>query len=244
MTELDEVKKLLDGATPGPWENTSPTGIHASYMCINGLSALFTIARACVPDDAERGYTDDAFNPDTTKSNARFIAAARSLVPAMAQEIADLLAERDAALAEVARLSTPPDDVEVAGLVAALRTQRQIDMDGCEVAVSRQACDEAADAIEHLQAEVARLSTPADAEAHLTALLRAEYERGKAETNALWSRNSRDTFEAMCAMRDAINEHVPMPSLESDLLQGPEASVFCAAVAEAVIGALLTQEGR
>lgn len=48
-------------------------------------------------------------------------------------------------------------------------------------------------------------------------------------------RNLRETFEAMCAMLDAINEHVPMPSLESDLLQGPENSVFCAAVAEAVI---------
>ena len=42
-------------------------------------------------------------------------------------------------------------------LVAALRTQRQIDMDGCEVAVSRQACDEAADRIEALEAEVVRL---------------------------------------------------------------------------------------
>jgi len=45
----------------------------------------------------------------------------------------------------------------------------------------------------------------------------------------------RETFDAMCAMRDAINEFVPMPSLESDLLQGPENSVFCATVAEAVI---------
>jgi hypothetical protein len=49
-------------------------------------------------------------------------------------------------------------------------------------------------------------------------------------------RPDRDTFDAMCAMRDAINEHIPMPSLESDLLQGPENSVFCATVAEAVIG--------
>ncbi len=45
----------------------------------------------------------------------------------------------------------------------------------------------------------------------------------------------RETFDAMCAMRDAINEFIPMPSLESDLLQGPENSVFCATVAEAVI---------
>ena len=86
--------------------------------------------------------------------------------------------------------------------------------------------------------------TPADAQAALTAIERAAYERGKAEANEIWSRNSRETFDAMCAMRDAINEHVPMPSLESDMLQGPEASVFCATVAEAVILALLTQEGR
>ena len=49
----------------------------------------------------------------------------------------------------------------------------------------------------------------------------------------------RDTFDAMCAMRNAINEYIPMPSLESDLLQGPENSVFCAAVAEAVIARFL-----
>lgn len=48
-------------------------------------------------------------------------------------------------------------------------------------------------------------------------------------------RNNRDTFGAMCAMRNAINERIPMASLESDLLQGPENSVFCATVAEAVI---------
>lgn len=49
------------------------------------------------------------------------------------------------------------------------------------------------------------------------------------------SQTDRATFDAMCAMRDTINEYVPMPSLESDLLQGPENSVFCATVAEAVI---------
>lgn len=53
--------------------------------------------------------------------------------------------------------------------------------------------------------------------------------------NLTWQRNSRETFDAMCAMRNSINEYLPMPSLESDLLQGPENSVFCAAVAEAVV---------
>ena len=53
--------------------------------------------------------------------------------------------------------------------------------------------------------------------------------------NERWQKNSAETWEAMQTMRDAINEHIPMPSLESDLLRGPEISVFCATVAEAVI---------
>lgn len=52
---------------------------------------------------------------------------------------------------------------------------------------------------------------------------------------AMWKQNSRDTFDAMCAMRDTINDRVPMPSLESDLLQGPEDSIFCVTVADAVV---------
>jgi hypothetical protein len=59
--------------------------------------------------------------------------------------------------------------------------------------------------------------------------------------NLVWRENSRQTFEAMVAMRNSINEYIPMPSLESDLLQGPENLVFCAAVAEAVI-AFITKE--
>lgn len=51
-------------------------------------------------------------------------------------------------------MTTPQD---LAALVTALRAQRQIDMDGCEVAVSRQACDEAADALEAQAEENRRL---------------------------------------------------------------------------------------
>ena len=47
---------------------------------------------------------------------------------------------------------------DLAALAAALRTQRQIDMDGCEVAVSRQACDAAADALEAQAALDARIN--------------------------------------------------------------------------------------
>lgn len=58
----------------------------------------------------------------------------------------------------------------------------------------------------------------------------------KAEAaNERWRQNSADTWSAMLTMRNDINEHIPMPSLESDLLQGPENSVFCAAVAQAVL---------
>lgn len=59
-----------------------------------------------------------------------------------------------------------------------------------------------------------------------------------------WHSNSRETFEAMAAMRDTINEHIPMPSLESDLLSGPESSVFCARVAEAVVGAIAAKDAE
>lgn len=54
--------------------------------------------------------------------------------------------------------------------------------------------------------------------------------------------NRRETFDAMCAMRNSINEVVSMPSLESDLLQGPEDSVFCATVAQAVVGKITALE--
>ena len=55
------------------------------------------------------------------------------------------------------------------------------------------------------------------------------------KANERWRSNYRDIHHALVAMRNDINEHIPMPSIESDLLQGPEASVFCAAVAAAVI---------
>jgi len=78
-------------------------------------------------------------------------------------------------------------------------------------------------------------------DARFIAFARAIMQEAAARLSALtaqsetWRRNSRETFDAMCAMRNSINEHLPLPSLESDLLQGPGNSVFCAAVAEAVV---------
>jgi hypothetical protein len=60
-----------------------------------------------------------------------------------------------------------------------------------------------------------------------------------AEIAEIGRQNMADTWAAMVAMRDTINEHVPMPSVESDLLQGPENSVFCATLAEAVVSEVL-----
>lgn len=59
--------------------------------------------------------------------------------------------------------------------------------------------------------------------------------RNDAELLEVSRRNMADTWAAMCAMRDTINELIPLPSIESDLLQGPEASVFCSVVAERVV---------
>lgn len=59
-----------------------------------------------------------------------------------------------------------------------------------------------------------------------------------------WKSNSRETWEAMCAMRNAINEHLPLPSIESDLLQGPEDSVFCEVLAAAVCDAMVERRAQ
>lgn len=71
----------------------------------------------------------------------------------------------------------------------------------------------------------------------------ARIESAEAE-NAHWQRNSRESFEALAAMRNDLNEIVPIPSLESDLLTGPETSVFCAVVVGAVAETIDRLEAR
>jgi hypothetical protein len=107
-------------------------------------------------------------------------------------------------------------------LTDALRSGQQCDEDGVMCIVSRQACHEAADEIEASQAKI------------------AELEAG----SVLWRRNLRGSFDAMCAMRNDINDVIQMPSLESDLLEGPETSVFCSEVAFAVIEKVKDQQAR
>lgn len=62
---------------------------------------------------------------------------------------------REAAAALTAALDALRKNID-SGLLVALRNGGQLDMDGCEVRVSRQACEEAAD---HLE-QIAALATP------------------------------------------------------------------------------------
>lgn len=57
-----------------------------------------------------------------------------------------------------------------------------------------------------------------------------------------WRSNSRETFDAMVAMRNDINEHIPLPSIDSDLARGPGNDVFCAEVAQGVVTALVAKD--
>lgn len=55
-----------------------------------------------------------------------------------------------------------------------------------------------------------------------------------------WRLTSIANHEAFAAMRSTINEVVPMQSAEADLLQGPEHSVACEAIASAVVATIST----
>jgi hypothetical protein len=59
-----------------------------------------------------------------------------------------------------------------------------------------------------------------------------------------WRSNSRETFDAMVAMRNDINEHIPLPSIESDLARGPGNDVFCAEVAQGVVTTLAAKDAE
>lgn len=84
-TSKEAVERLLDGVTPGPWGQDGP------------VSAKIVWAG---PDLRVCFLTSDG----PASKNARFIAAARELVPALAAERDAQTARADAAEAEVARL--------------------------------------------------------------------------------------------------------------------------------------------
>ncbi len=108
------------------------------------------------------------------------------------------------------------------GLVEALRSQRQLDADGCEVGVSRQACDEAADAISNL----ARALIASEA-----ALKLAEERLAVAQTIA---RQGKDTIATVLLLEIAAaladHERVLLTRDESSL--GPRVMEFAAIIKE------------
>ena len=114
-TSREAVERLLDGVTEGPWawEENHPLNACASVTAKTDAGWTIDIATLYgtsddvpTPTEPDEPWGDHPIR----RADARFIAAARELVPA-------LLAERDAALAEVARLSTPPDDAEVLAII-------------------------------------------------------------------------------------------------------------------------------
>lgn len=78
-TSTEAVTKLLDGVTPGPWDHEWEIDGPKTHTRIKAGAAIATTAQQC----------GRPHHRNAASSNARFIAAARDLVPA-------LLAERDA----------------------------------------------------------------------------------------------------------------------------------------------------
>ena len=149
-------------------------------------------------------------------ANARLIAAA----PDLARALLDARADAQAAVALV---------LEQAGLAVA-----NVEI-GFHDGISGEWHPMAGPSIISAACAAIRALAPADGLAAVEAL--------RKERDA-FRRNQRETFEAMCTMRDAINEYIPMPSLESDLLQGPENSVFCTVVAQSVVAELAAAQQR
>lgn len=113
-TRPEAIAALLEGVTPGPWvefisdDGGKWTGWPASIECTS------IVDKTIVRPGGHWPYEWDAKTScDEACANARFIAAARDLVPALAAEIARLTAERDEARALLAAtLSRLADDMD------------------------------------------------------------------------------------------------------------------------------------
>ena len=99
MRSLDEIRALCDAATPGPWEWDGSRGVKAPAM--NGE------------------LRDDLGVAVHWKPNAQFIAASRTLIPEMADEIEKLRPMEE--LAKMVRLHSP----DLLDEVKQLRADRQ-----------------------------------------------------------------------------------------------------------------------
>lgn len=100
-TSAEAIAALLDGVTPGPWEWW-------------GNSGLYGPANSAViwPEDGYfySEYTQDSATVHVSKADARFLAAARELVPALAAERAALAEELVSVLQREAATTKRYDD--------------------------------------------------------------------------------------------------------------------------------------
>lgn len=87
-TSTTAITAILDGVTPGPWDERGPTWNQSIWSSTDN--------RVCFMAHSS------GLNDDRDLKTARFIAAARDLVPA-------LLAERDALAAELAQVRAQHD---------------------------------------------------------------------------------------------------------------------------------------
>lgn len=113
-TSPEAIAALLDGVTPGPWRVEHETTLIWGHCdqdddTYRGMGYPVSECRITPVSSWARGPDADA-----GEANARFIAAARELVPALAAEIAHLTAERDRlvmALAETEALEMQHGEV-------------------------------------------------------------------------------------------------------------------------------------
>lgn len=102
MTDLEAAKALMDGVTEGPWEldgiAIAGSDPRAGDVCLMGEPAQYPGDTPCMLNSHE--------------ANARFIAAARDLVPALIAEVEALRAERNACAQYLKDGETPVERIE------------------------------------------------------------------------------------------------------------------------------------
>ena len=95
--ELNEWTRLASAATPGPWLACSEAANKHRFLVLQG-------------DDEENGFwvAQCTFDRDFDGHNARLIAAARTAVPKLLLEVAQLRHELDKALIKLSGLECKP----------------------------------------------------------------------------------------------------------------------------------------
>jgi len=111
MIDLDEIERCANAATPGPWKHEGQEVRAACHVAFCGEAAN------------SRGAT----NAQDCTRNARFIASARTDVPALIAEVRRLRGEIDAMAAELHAMSVRRDAEDHESAIAALRAQATAD---------------------------------------------------------------------------------------------------------------------